>query len=64
MIPRILRTLFCCIENSTANMEFAIAVSMCEIYKERINDLLNPSKVDLEIREDKVQGSYVPLLTE
>ena len=42
------------------NIEFSVVVSMCEIYKERINDLLDRTKIDLEIREDKVHGAYVP----
>lgn len=54
IIPRMLRTIFCSIESAQANVEFAVSVSMSEVYLERINDLLDPSKMDLEVREDKV----------
>ena len=47
MVPRILRSLFCMIENADVDEEFTIAVSMCEIYNEKINDLLDTSKVNL-----------------
>jgi len=36
------RTVFNRIETAGENMEFAVSVSMCEIYNERIKDLLNP----------------------
>lgn len=42
IIPRMVRTVFNRIETSGENIEFAISVSMCEIYNERIKDLLNP----------------------
>ena len=49
IIPRVVRTVFNRIETSPENMEFAVSVSMCEIYNERIKDLLNPKETNLKI---------------
>ena len=38
--------------------------SFLEIYKEKIMDLLNPTTLDLSIREDITRGIYVENLTE
>ena len=40
-------------------IEFTVAVSMIEIYMEKIRDLLDPTKTDLKIREDKKRGVYI-----
>jgi kinesin family protein 5 len=40
IIPRMVRTVFNRIESANENMEFSVKVSMCEIYNERIKDLL------------------------
>ena len=53
IVPRMVRTVFNRIENSSENMEFAVKVSFCEIYNERIKDLLNPKLDNLKIHEEK-----------
>ena len=53
------RTVFSRIENSSQNMEFTVSVSMSEIYNERIKDLLDPSKDNLKIHEEKGKGVYI-----
>lgn len=52
IIPRMVRTVFNRIETASENMEFAVSVSMCEIYNERIKDLLNPKQDNLKIHEE------------
>lgn len=37
---------------------------MIEIYMERIKDLLDPSKTNLKVHEDKVKGLYIQDVTE
>jgi len=37
---------------------------MAEVYKEKIKDLLDTSKTDLDVREDKVKGPYIKNITE
>eukprot|EP00299_Pterocystis_sp_00344_P018994 c9459_g1_i1.p1 GENE.c9459_g1_i1~~c9459_g1_i1.p1 ORF type:complete len:1261 (+),score=406.14 c9459_g1_i1:378-3785(+) len=42
---------------------FEIDGSYLEIYMERVNDLLDPDKVNLDLKEDKKKGVYVAGLT-
>lgn len=64
IIPRMVRTVFNRIETSGENMEFAVSVSMCEIYNERIKDLFNPKMDNLKIHEEKDKGVYIQGITE
>lgn len=57
-------TVFENIDNSPDHIEFKIKVTLVEIYMERIRDLLDISKVDLKIREDKTRGIYIDNVTE
>ena len=51
------RTVFNRIETANENMEFSVKVSMCEIYNEKIKDLLDPRKDNLKIHEEKGKES-------
>ena len=53
IIPRMVRTVFNRIETANESIEFTVKISMIEIYMERIKDLLDPSKDNLKIHEDK-----------
>ena len=44
--------------------KFQIKISFLEIYNEQINDLLDPSKTNLEIREHPEKGIYIDKLSE
>jgi len=46
------------------NLEFHIKVSYFEIYLDKIRDLLDPSKVNLAVHEDKNHSVYVKGATE
>lgn len=59
IIPRMVRTVFNRIETANENMEFSVKVSMCEIYNEKIKDLLDPRKDNLKIHEEKGKGVYI-----
>jgi kinesin family protein 5 len=59
IIPRMVRTLFNRIETASENIEFTVKISMCEIYNERIKDLMDPSKDNLKIHEEKSKGVYI-----
>ena len=59
IIPSVVRTVFNRIETSPENMEFTVSVSMCEIYNEKIKDLLNPKQDNLKIHEEKGKGVYI-----
>lgn len=64
IVPRMVRTVFNHIDNSSENIEFTVKVSMMEIYMEKIRDLLDPSKSNMQIKVDKTKGIYVGDLTE
>jgi kinesin family protein 5 len=58
------RTVFNRIETANENIEFTVKISMIEIYMEKIKDLLDPSKDNLKIHEDKAKGVYIADVTE
>jgi kinesin family protein 5 len=64
VIPRMVKTVFEKIENASEDIEFTVKVSMIEIYMEKIKDLLDPSKTNLKVHEDKVKGLYINDVTE
>lgn len=64
IIPRMITDLFDFISNSDPALEFTVKVSFCEIYLEKIKDLIDPNKENLRIQEDKAKGVHMPELTE
>lgn len=64
IIPRMVRTVFNRIDAASDQIEFSVKVSMIEIYMERIRDLLEPSKDNLKVHEEKGKGIYISELTE
>jgi kinesin family protein 5 len=64
IIPRMIRHLFNYIMNGSIDTEFIVKVSMIEIYMEKIKDLIDVERTNLNVREDKVKGIYIEDLTE
>lgn len=64
VIPRMVHTVFDKIETASEDIEFTVKVSMIEIYMEKLKDLLDPSKTNLKVHEDKVKGIYIADATE
>lgn len=64
IIPRMVRTVFTRIGTAGEHLEFTVKISMIEIYMERIKDLLDPTKDNLKVHEDKAKGVYVGDVTE
>lgn len=64
IIPRIVSDIFNHIYSMEENLEFHIKVSYFEIYLDKIRDLLDPSKVNLAVHEDKDHSVYVKGATE
>jgi kinesin family member 5 len=64
IVPRIVKNIFDAVEQSDENLEFLVKVSFLEIYMERIRDLLNITKDNLRVREDKGKGVWVEGATE
>lgn len=64
IIPRAINLLFESILSSPEEIEFTVKVSMLEIYMEKIRDLIDTEKTNLNIREDKVKGIYIEDISE
>ena len=64
IIPRMINTVFETIATSNEHLEFAVKVGYCEIYMEKIKDLLNPVKGNLKVHEEKSRGVFIADLTE
>jgi kinesin family protein 5 len=64
IIPRIVNDIFNHIYSMEENLEFHIKVSYFEIYLDKIRDLLDPTKVNLAVHEDKNHAVYVKGATE
>lgn len=64
IIPRMFDYLFQTIEQADEEMEFQVKVSFLEIYMEKIMDLLDPKKSNLQVRKDKTKGVVVKDSTE
>lgn len=55
-------TVFDVIRNSPDYIEFKLKASIVEIYMEKIRDLLDISKKNLKVREDKNKGWFLQLI--
>uniref|UniRef100_A0A0G4FSF9 Kinesin-like protein n=1 Tax=Chromera velia CCMP2878 TaxID=1169474 RepID=A0A0G4FSF9_9ALVE len=64
VIPRMVATMFEAIDNADEAIEFTVKCSIVEIYMERVRDLLDPTKDNLKIHEDKTRGIYIGEVTE
>ncbi|XP_037542178.1 kinesin heavy chain [Nematolebias whitei] len=64
IIPRIARDIFDHIYSMDENLEFHIKVSYFEIYLDKIRDLLDVSKTNLAVHEDRNRVPYVKGCTE
>ncbi|XP_055341891.1 kinesin heavy chain-like [Paramacrobiotus metropolitanus] len=64
IIPRIVQDIFSHIYSMDENLEFHIKVSYFEIYMDKIRDLLDVSKSNLVVHEDKNRVPYVKGVTE
>ena len=63
LIPRATEHIFSLIHAEARVVTFSVSVSYLEVYREVIRDLLDPSKVNLRIRESPQKGVYVEGLT-
>lgn len=56
--------LFARIENDQGSNKYSVIVSIAEIYKESIKDLLDPAKTNLRIVKSKSRGTIIKDVTE
>ena len=60
LVPRVISATFAEISSlPTAEITTSIELSVLELYKEQLNDLLSVQKTDLKIREDRLSGRGV-----
>lgn len=59
VIPRMVTTVFSHVNTSPKHVEFKIKLSIVEIYLEKIRDLLDPTRNNLQVREDRTRGVYI-----
>lgn len=59
IIPRVAENIFTHILQSSDEVEYTVGLSMMEVYKEHIFDLLDPQPKDFLIHEDKLNGIHV-----
>ena len=64
IIPRMVSTVFNEIADSDPLIEYTVKVSYCEIYMEKIRDLLDVTKENLKVHEDRTRGVFIAELTE
>lgn len=64
IIPRTVNTIFQTIERADADQQYSVVVSIAEIYKEKVKDLLDETKVNLKVLQDKSSGTIIQDLTE
>lgn len=63
--PRMIKKIFRHINNNPdQNIQYIIKISIVEIYNEKIRDLIDVDKTNLNIRECKKKGIYIEDLTE
>ena len=59
LIPRMLRLIFEKSKEEINHYTSEVSVSMIELYQEKIRDLIDESKNNLNVREDKRKGCYI-----
>ncbi len=64
IVPRCIMGIFQSIQAASEDIEFLVKVSYVEIYMEKIRDLLDISKNNLNIREDKTKGIWLDGVSE
>ncbi|KFM26800.1 Kinesin-related protein 11 [Auxenochlorella protothecoides] len=64
MVPQAIAQVFATVARAGARTEFTLRLSMMEIYNEVLNDLLDPARSNLKLREDPRRGVGVEGITE
>ncbi|KAK5786403.1 hypothetical protein PVK06_041039 [Gossypium arboreum] len=64
ILPRVVDGLFACIKTSADPTKYTVKLSMVEIYMEKVRDLFDLSKDNIQIKESKTQGIVLSGATE
>ena len=63
IIPLSIKEIFAQLSDTTI-VKYSVKISYVEIYNEKVNDLIDPIKKNLEIRQSVIKGVFVNNLTE
>ncbi|XP_058102656.1 kinesin-like protein KIN-1 isoform X2 [Magnolia sinica] len=64
ILPRVVNGLFDCITSANDGSKYIVKLSMVEIYMEKVRDLFDLSKDNLQIKEGKTRGIFLSGATE
>ncbi|CAK7340783.1 unnamed protein product [Dovyalis caffra] len=64
LLPRVVDGLFECISYADESTKYTIKLSMVEVYMEKVRDLLDLTKDNIQIKENKVQEILLSGVTE
>ncbi|KAI3853918.1 hypothetical protein MKW92_009794 [Papaver armeniacum] len=64
LLPRVVDGLFECLKSLDEMTKYTVKLSMVEIYKEKVRDLFDLSKDNLQIKESKLHGIHLTGVTE
>ncbi|KAL6132662.1 hypothetical protein ACLB2K_064901 [Fragaria x ananassa] len=64
LVPRVVDGLFDCIKFFEGTVKYSIKLSMVEIYMEKVRDLFDLSKDNIQIKESRAQGIVLNGVTE
>jgi len=64
VLPRAAEHVFAHIREGAEDVEFVLKCSLFEVYREQLRDLLDPSNVNLKVKETPRHGVYVNGLTQ
>ncbi|KAK6233159.1 hypothetical protein SCA6_003232, partial [Theobroma cacao] len=64
ILPRVVDGLFACIRSSDESVKYTIKLSVVEIYMEKVRDLFDLSKDNIQIKESRTQGILLSGATE
>ncbi|XP_058081168.1 kinesin-like protein KIN-1 isoform X2 [Magnolia sinica] len=64
ILPRVVNGLFDCIKSANDGSKYIVKLSMAEIYMEKVRDLFDLSKDNLQIKEGKTRGIFLSGATE
>ena len=65
LVPRLIEEVFKEIKKRAVSSaeKFTLQMSYCELYLERVRDLIDPKKTDLKVRESRDKGVYIDGVT-
>ncbi|KAK7284321.1 hypothetical protein RJT34_19066 [Clitoria ternatea] len=64
LLPRVVEGIFDSLSPSDESMAYSVKLSMVEIYMEKVRDLFDLSKDNIQIKESKSRGILLPGVTE